>query len=169
MGAGVEADAQPVSKVRVAVVAACLAAGTAGGVALIKPWEGLELAGYADPIGIPTDCYGNIHGARIGVLRTIEECEALLSAEVRSVADRLSRCVTVEVQPHEASALISWAYNVGTGAACGSTLVRKLNAGSPPSVWCAELDRWVYAGGRRWRGLENRRAAERAICEGKGG
>ena len=26
-------------------------------------------------------------------------------------------------------------YNVGTGAACRSTLVRKLNAGAPPSEW----------------------------------
>lgn len=156
-----------VSKARVAVIAALLA-GTAGGVAIIKPWEGLELTGYADPIGIPTDCYGNTHGAQIGVLRTIEECEALLSDEVREVADRLARCIHVEVRPHEAAALVSWAYNVGTGAACGSTLVRKLNSAAPAAVWCAELDRWVYAGGKRWRGLERRRAAERAVCEGRG-
>jgi lysozyme len=138
----------------------------AGGTALIKPWEGLELQGYADPIGIPTDCYGNTHGAQVGVWRTIEQCEALLSAEVRRVAQGLARCVTRPVYPHEAAALISWAYNVGTGAACGSTLVRKLNAGMP---FCAELDRWVYAGGRKWQGLVNRRAAERAVCEGRHG
>src|SRR5690606_15889719 len=108
-------------------------------------------------------------GAQIGVLRTIEECEALLSDEVRTVAARLSGCVHVEVQPHEAAALISWAYNVGTGAACGATLVRKLNAGAPAAVWCAELDRWVYAGGKRGRGLERRGAAERVVCEGRAG
>lgn len=149
------------------LVLAGLLASAAGGTALIKPWEGLSLVGYADPIGIPTDCWGNTHGARVGVLRTLEQCETLLSAEVRAVADGLSKCITVEPAPYEAAALLSWAYNVGTPAACGSTLVRRLNAGEPGSAWCAELDKWVFAGGRKWPGLLKRRAAERAVCEGK--
>lgn len=31
----------------------------------------------------------------------------------------------------------------------------------------AELSRWVYAGGRKLQGLVKRRAAERAMCEGR--
>lgn len=151
------------SKARAVILAALLAGGV-GGVSLIKPWEGLELQGYADPIGIPTDCWGNTHGAQVGVWRTVAECEALLDAEVRKVAHGLSQCITHPVKPHEAAALISWAYNVGTGAACGSTLVRRLNAGAE---FCSELSRWIYAGGKKWPGLVNRRAAERAMCEGR--
>ena len=32
---------------------------------------------------------------------------------------------------------------------------------------CAELERWVYAKGIKLRGLVKRRAAERAMCEGR--
>ncbi|WP_425519928.1 glycoside hydrolase family protein [Stenotrophomonas maltophilia] len=42
-----------------------------------------------------------------------------------------------------------------------------MNAGQPAASWCPELDRWVYAGGKRVQGLVNRRAAERAMCEGR--
>lgn len=145
-------------------IAAGLIAAAGLAAAVIKPWEGLSLVGYADPVGIPTDCYGNIHGAQIGVWRTIAECEQMLSDEIRATAYALAACITRPLQQHQAAALLSWAYNVGTGAACRSTLVRKLNAGQE---FCSELDRWVYAGGKRWQGLANRRAAERKLCEGR--
>lgn len=75
--------------------------------------------------------------------------------------------IYVPLEQHEWAALLSWSYNVGTTAACGSSLVRKINSGQPASAWCAELDRWVYAGGKRVQGLVNRRAAERRMCEGR--
>lgn len=143
-------------------IAAVLLAGAVGATAIIKPWEGLRLQGYADPIGIPTDCWGNTKGAKVGVWRTIQQCESLLDAEVKGVADGLSRCIVKPVNRNQAAALISWAYNVGVSAACNSTLVKKLNAGLE---FCSELSKWVYAGGKRWAGLENRRRAERAMCE----
>ncbi|HGM8337746.1 TPA: glycoside hydrolase family protein [Pseudomonas aeruginosa] len=45
-----------------------------------------------------------------------------------------------------------------------STLLRKLNAGDVKGA-CAELSRWVYAGGKVYKGLVNRRKAERELCE----
>ena len=60
-------------------------------------------------------------------------------------------------------AFVSWAYNVGTGAACRSTLVRKANAGDIAGA-CDELPRWNKAGGRVIRGLTNRRLSERKLC-----
>ena len=60
-------------------------------------------------------------------------------------------------------AVVSWSYNVGTGAACRSTLVRKANAGDLYGA-CDELLRWNRAGGRVLNGLTNRRKAERAMC-----
>ncbi|WP_235507522.1 hypothetical protein [Citrobacter sp. CtB7.12] len=29
---------------------------------------------------------------------------------------------------------------------------------------CAELNRWVYAGGQKWKGLMNRRDVEYEVC-----
>ncbi len=60
-------------------------------------------------------------------------------------------------------ALASFVYNVGPGAYGGSTLLRKLRAGDLIGA-CNQLSRWVYAGGKRLRGLERRREAERKIC-----
>lgn len=145
---------------------AALFAGLGGGLAIIKPWEGKVNVGYADVVGIPTDCYGNTHGARIGVYRTDAECELMLNNEVKAVVQGLGRCVTREVQPNEAAALISVAYNAGTGAICKSSMVRRLNAGEPASGWCQELLRWNKAKGRVVLGLSNRRRAEYSVCIG---
>jgi len=53
---------------------------------------------------------------------------------------------------------------VGVTAACNSSLIRKLNQGQPPAVWCGELLRWTYSGGRQLKGLINRRQGEYALC-----
>lgn len=163
-----ESDQRP-NRAQAGVVASLLAA-CAIAIGFIKPWESPggqpDLKPYLDIVGIATDCYGNTHGVRMDRMRTAAECEAMISAEVREIAQGLSRCIRVELAPHEAAAVLSWAYNVGTGAACSSTLVRQINAGHPPTTWCAQLDRWVYAGGQFVQGLANRRKAERAMCEG---
>ena len=62
------------------------------------------------------------------------------------------------------AAFLSFAFNVGNGAFCSSTLVRKANTGDMPGA-CSELSKWVYAGGKQLPGLVKRRAAERAMCE----
>jgi lysozyme len=54
--------------------------------------------------------------------------------------------------------------NVGSDAACKSTLMRKLNMGDLAGA-CSELSRWTMAGGKVYPGLVRRRAAERALCE----
>jgi lysozyme len=93
--------------------------------------------------------------------------------DVQRFEGELRRCITAPVAQHEYDAVVAWAYNVGTGAACRSTLVRKLNAGDYAGA-CAEFSRWTYFQGRdcrnpanRCSGLVKRRADERAKCEGK--
>ena len=76
----------------------------------------------------------------------------------------LMACIVPAITQPQYEALASWAYNVGTGAACKSTLVRKLNAGEMPSSWCPELLRWNRVQGRVVKGLTNRRQAELKVC-----
>lgn len=58
-------------------------------------------------------------------------------------------------------ALVSWSYNVGCGAAKGSSLLQRLNAGeSPNTVASEELPLWNKGGGEVLPGLERRRAEE---------
>ncbi len=63
-------------------------------------------------------------------------------------------------------ALSSFVYNLGPGALEKSTLLRLLNAGDYSGA-AAQFDRWVYASGKKLSGLVKRRAAERALFEGK--
>ncbi|TFU20914.1 lysozyme, partial [Proteus mirabilis] len=59
----------------------------------------------------------------------------------------------------------SFAFNVGTTTFARSTLLKKLNAGDRAGA-CEEIKRWVYAGGKVWRGLVSRREAESVLCHG---
>lgn len=132
---------------------------------LVAYFEGTVLRTYKDPVGIPTACIGETD--REIVLRntfTEQECTALLGASLQQHMTELAGCVAVPVKSHEAAALVSWSYNIGTTAACNSTLMSKLNAGSPPTVWCTEMARWIYAGGKQMQGLVNRRTAEIKMC-----
>ncbi|THA16154.1 lysozyme [Rodentibacter pneumotropicus] len=60
-------------------------------------------------------------------------------------------------------AMTSIVFNVGCGAMRKSTMFRKANAGDYIGA-CHELPKWVYAGGKKLRGLEIRREKERALC-----
>ncbi|OOF80230.1 lysozyme [Rodentibacter caecimuris] len=60
-------------------------------------------------------------------------------------------------------AMTSIVFNVGCGAMRKSTMFRKANAGDYVGA-CHELPKWVYAGGKKLRGLEIRREKERALC-----
>lgn len=135
---------------------------------MVIMYEGVVLQTYDDPVGIPTVCMGETDRELLSMRSHFnrEECTLILGVSLQKHADEVAQCVHRPVKAHEAAAIVSWAYNVGTGAACKSTLLRKLNEGAPPAVWCGEFKRWVYAGGRVLRGLERRREAEYQMCMG---
>lgn len=137
-------------------------------VPVVALFEGNYLTTYVDPVGIPTVCMGETDKEITMQGRfTEEQCYILLGASLQRTALEVSPCIKAELHSHEAAAVLSWAYNVGSGAACGSTLVRKINAGESSTAWCPELKRWVYAGGKKLRGLEKRREAEYKMCMGQ--
>lgn len=136
-------------------------------------YEGMVPHTYADPIGIPTICYGHTGTDVVpGRKATPMECQALLEQDLGEALRALDQCVRVPVEVHEAAALVSFTYNVGGRALCTSTLVLMLNAGAPPQRWCAQLSRWTKATVPVVRvkvelpGLVKRRASERAMCLG---
>jgi len=140
----------------------------AGVMALAAPvvmqFEGKSNETYLDPVGVPTICFGHTATADPGDQFTDDQCEQLLDDDMRQALEGIASCVDRELDPNEWAALVSWTFNVGTGNACGSTLVELVNAGEAPAVWCRELPRWVYAGGERLTGLERRRRAEMNLC-----
>lgn len=133
---------------------------------LVKPREGYAPTPYIDIVGVATYCYGDTDKPDKAHY-TEAECAARLNSRLGEYLTGIQACIHVPLEQHEWAALLSWTYNVGVGAACRSTLVGRINAGQPAVSWCPELDRWVYAGGKRAQGLVDRRAAERAMCEGR--
>lgn len=128
--------------------------------------EGVRHTVYLDPVKIPTVCYGHTGGdlAR-NKQYTDADCDRLLFADLRKADAAVSRLVKVPISEGQRAALVDFTFNVGEGRLAGSTLLRKINHGDPSA--CVEFDRWVYAGDMKLPGLVERRAAERALCEGR--
>lgn len=136
----------------------------AAGVALIKHHEGLRLQAYLDAAGVPTIGYGHTRGvtkAQVLAHYTIsrEQAGRYLEADLVEAEAAVMRLVNVPLNTNQFAALVSWVYNVGAGAAGGSTLVRRLNASYYSEV-PAQLARWCHGGNRVLPGLVRRRADE---------
>lgn len=132
--------------------------------AVVSTFEGLRTETYLDPIEIPTICYGHTATARLGDRRTPEQCKEQLSKDLLIAIEDVERRVRVPLTVERRAALVSFVYNVGGTRFGNSTLLRKLNAGDSRGA-CAELSRWVYAGGVKLNGLVARRVKERELCE----
>ena len=132
--------------------------------AVVSWFEGRSLVAYLDPVGIPTICEGVTLGVKLGDRATPAQCDQLLQRELRVALTAVDRQVRVPLPDTRRAALGSFVYNVGERQFSSSTLLRLLNAGDAQGA-CAQLSRWVYAGGKQLAGLVNRRAAERELCE----
>ena len=157
-----------------AVAGGMSAAAIAASVAFVGPWEGLETQVYRDIVGVKTWCYGETRGVPPRGTVTKEYCDQLLATGIVEFAEKLDACIPEKGTPARVDswrelpdgmqvAILSLTYNVGAGAACRSTLVRRVKEGRLVAA-CEQLPRWNRAGGRVVRGLTNRRGAERAIC-----
>lgn len=134
---------------------------------LVMSSEGFVNHVYKDPVGIPTYCFGETRNPQPGKTYSREECASLLSGRLEGFNAGIDRCIRVPLSDTRRAALLSFSYNVGTGALCSSGLARRINAGDPKA--CEELDKWVYAtkAGIRIKlpGLVTRRAEERKLCQ----
>lgn len=126
--------------------------------------EGREYVAYRDVVGILTVCDGHTGSDIIqGKRYTDKECDALTRADLTRIARQVDPHIKVPVRDTQRAAIYSFAYNVGASATINSTLLKKLNARNYSGA-CDELRRWVYAGGKKWKGLMNRREVEREVC-----
>lgn len=138
----------------------------ASGVHLIKTFEGLRLKAYQDAVGVWTIGYGTTRGVRPGQEISEAQAEALLKTDLNRFENAVNQAVRVSINDNQFAALVSFAYNVGSGALRSSTLLRKLNR---RDIYGAanEFPRWNRAGGRVLAGLTRRRKAERALFLGQ--
>jgi len=140
-------------------VVGALAIGIVGG------YEGLRTKAYRDVVGIPTVCFGETRGVKMGDQYSLEQCKIMLGDALVEFEAGMRKCMARPDAIPDSSyvAILSFTYNVGIGAFCKSTLARRLNAGDLRGA-CNELPKWNKAGGRVIRGLTIRRAEERELC-----
>lgn len=134
---------------------------------LTARFEGEVPTAYPDPgIGwsLPTICYGHTKGVRRGDTATHEQCEIWLREDMEEAMNHVLSLVTVPLSAYELAAYGDFVFNTGATKFANSTMRRKLNSGDRAGA-CAELSRWVFAGGEKLPGLVNRRAVMRRICE----
>jgi len=151
-------------KARIVIGALTLSASALVGIAVHEGYRG---EAYIPVKGDkPTLGFGTTAGVKPG--DRIEPVQALVRklADVQKFEGALRQCVRVPLHQHEYDAFLSLAYNIGPGAFCGSTLVRRLNAGDYAGA-CAEILRWDRFRGEPLRGLTLRRQAENRQCLGQ--
>lgn len=133
------------------------------GIDLICRFEGFSPIIYMCPAGYPTIGYGHLitEANKEQFLDGVNEDEALdLLRQDVAVAERaVLRLITVPLTQGQFDALVSFTFNLGAGALQRSTLRRKVNREDHADV-PAELGKWVWAGGRKLKGLVKRRATE---------
>ena len=139
---------------------------SAAGFVTITQFEAYRAQAYDDGVGVSTIGFGSTAGVKPGDKITVEKALVRALQDASKYEGALKQCVTVPLHQREYDAFVSLAYNIGPGAFCGSTLVKKLNAGDYAGA-CAEISKWNRAGGRVLAGLVKRRDAERAQCEGR--
>lgn len=133
---------------------------TQDGIDLIKWFEGFSSTVYICPAGYPTIGYGHlVRSSEFFTEITETEAEELLRKDVESAERAVLRLVNVPLTDGQFDALVSFTFNLGGGAFQRSTLRRKVNRQAHAEV-PGQLMRWVWAGGRKLKGLCIRREAE---------
>lgn len=129
------------------------------GVDLIKRWEGCRTNAYLCPAKVWTIGFGHTKTAKAGLKITQTFAEELLRQDLAVYEQAVIKLVTVPLSQNQFDALVSFAFNVGTGALASSTLLSLLNRSNYLGA-AEQFLRWTKAGSVTLPGLVSRRKAE---------
>lgn len=141
---------------------------TAAGLDLIRQFESLKLESYRCPAGIWTIGYGHTGpDVKPGQRVSAAQAEALLARDVARFAADVERLLTAPACDNQFGAMVSLAFNIGSGNFARSSVLRLHNAGNEAGA-AAAFALWNKATGsdgvkRELKGLTRRRAAEAAL------
>ena len=153
------------NKIRIGIAALSL---SAAGLIGIANHEGFVGKTYKDAVGVNTIGYGTTVGVKPGQTITPERALIRLNDDVGVFEREMRTCLgDVALHQNEWDAYVSLTYNIGSGAFCRSSIVRKLSR-SPPDYKgaCESILLFNKAGGRVLPGLVKRRQVEYQQCIG---
>ncbi len=131
------------------------------GLKIIEESEGLRLEAY-NLGGQWLIGYGHSRTAEAGMTITEEQAEQLLREDVREYEDAVRRMVLVPVNENQFSAMVSLAYNMGSGGFSRSTVLAALNEGDYDQA-ADNFRNHNRGGGEVIPHLTDRREKERAL------
>lgn len=140
---------------------------TKAGIELVKYFESFSSKIYICPGGYPTVGFGHVvlanEGDKFAKGISKDEAEEILKKDLFKAERSVLRLINIPLTDGQFDALVSFVFNVGGGALQRSTLRMKLNRGEDKEEVAQEFLRWIYAGGRKLRGLIRRRMAEKEM------
>jgi lysozyme len=148
---------------RTSVTALVLSAAMLVGIALNEGYR--EDAYIPVPGDVATIGYGRTQNVHLGDKTTPQRALVDLLADANTHSEGIKRCIAVPLAQNEFDAYSSLAYNIGIGAFCRSTLVKRLNMGDYNGA-CTAILMWDKFKGKPLRGLTIRRQKEYATCRG---
>ncbi len=135
---------------------------SARGLKLIMRFEGFSATPYLCPAGIPTIGYGHVLEHLQHPVISRNDAKQLLAQDARVAERAVTRLIRYPLAQHQFDALVSFTFNVGSGALQRSSLRAMINRGEVTEA-ADQFLRWVYGGGKKLPGLVKRRTAERAL------
>lgn len=149
---------------RTHIAALSLSAAALVGIAL---HEGYRDEAYTPvPGDVPTIGFGTTDGVKAGDRITPTRALVRLLDDASEFETAVRRCAPVPMYQYEFDAYVSLTYNIGAGAFCKSTVVRRLKAGNYAGA-CEAILMWDKFNGKPLPGLTKRRQEERRQCLGQ--
>lgn len=138
------------------------------GLEIIGNAEGCRRDPYICPAGVLTVGIGSTEagGEKIDQKKRYTEKEIAdrWKDDIKDAEACVNRFANGAELPQGAfDAAVSITFNVGCGAMKRSTLFKYASQGNITAM-CNQFPRWVYANGKKLRGLEIRREKEKALC-----
>ena len=136
---------------------------------IIKSFEGLSLKPYLCSANVPTIGYGSTYyenGIRVQMSDapiTKQRAEQLLQHTADRFALKVANLIKKPITQNQFNALVSFAFNVGSGALASSTLLKLVNINPNDAMIAKEFLKWNKGGGRVIDGLTKRRIKENAL------
>jgi lysozyme len=141
--------------------------------------EGYTSKAVPDPVlgtKVPTIGFGTTGGVKMSDTTTPPKAMQRALADVGKYEGAVKRCVHVPLYQYEYDTYINLSYNIGGGAFCSSTIVKKVNAQDYEGA-CEAILQWRFVGdvdcstkgNKSCPGLWQRRLRLRAQCLGQSG
>jgi len=150
---------------RTSIAALVLSAASLTGIAV---HEGYRDRAYIPVAGDkPTLGFGDAQGVKLGDKTDPIRALIRLNQQADTFQQEMKKCVgDVPLHQYEWDAYVSLTFNIGSGAFCKSTLVKKLQQQDYVGA-CTQILRWDRFNGAPLAGLTKRRQEEYTKCIGR--